>query len=249
MSILIPEWPCPANIRAAVTTRRGGVSTGPWRSLNLAYHVGDSPVAVQQNWQLLSALLRFPSSPQLLEQVHGTEVVVARGDRVIRRADGCYSGESGTVCCVMTADCLPILLCNRQGTEVAALHAGWRGLADGIVASGISHFNTPATELQAWLGPAIGKANFEVGEDVYSAFLRNAPAWGSLSDIEHCFIPTQQPDRWYADLYALARLALNAQGLLRVYGGQFCTYADTDRFYSFRRDGQTGRMASLIWIS
>ena len=231
-----------------MTTRRGGLSSGPWRSLNLAYHVGDCSVAVQQNWQLLSALLHFPSAPQLLEQVHGTEIVVAQDDGVIRRADGCYSNQPGVICSVMTADCLPILLCNRQGTEVAALHAGWRGLADGIVASGVSEFKTPATQLQAWLGPAIGKANFEVGEDVYSAFIANAPAWGRASDIDQCFIRTQS-NRWYADLYALAKLALIAQGVTQVYGGQFCTYAEADRFYSFRRDGQTGRMASLIWIS
>ncbi|WP_461518578.1 peptidoglycan editing factor PgeF [Porticoccus sp.] len=248
MTVLIPEWPCPAHIKAAVSTRRGGVSLDPWRSLNLAYHVGDDPVSVQQNWQLLSALLHFPSPPQLLEQVHGTAVVLARDDGVIRRADGCFSDQPGMVCSIMTADCLPILLCNREGSEVAALHAGWRGLADGIVASGISQFQSPPMQLQAWLGPAIGQDNFEVGEDVYSAFLANAPAWGSISDIDHCFI-RKQPDRWHADLYALARLALKAQGISRIYGGQFCTYAETDRFYSFRRDGQTGRMASLIWIS
>ncbi len=216
--------------------------------MNLAYHVGDSPVAVQQNWQLLAALLRFPSSPQLLEQVHGTEVVVAHSDGVIRRADGSYSDRPGVVCTVMTADCLPILLCNRQGTEVAALHAGWRGLAEGVVASGIRQFRSPPAQLMAWLGPAIGQAGFEVGAEVYKAFLANAPAWGGVAQIENCFVSTK-PGHWCADLYALSRLALAAQGVSHIYGGQFCTYSDADRFYSFRRDAQTGRMASLIWIS
>lgn len=248
MAILVPDWPCPANIRAAVTTRRGGVSIPPWDSLNLAYHVGDSPVAVQQNWQLLAAMLRFPSAPQLLEQIHGIDVIDAMDDGVIRRADGSYSDQSGRVCTVMTADCLPVLLCNPLGTEVAALHAGWRGLADGIIASGIRRFKTPPQQLLAWLGPAISQANFEVGEDVYSAFLANAPSWGSRAELNACFLPSR-PDRWLADLYELARLALRSLGVTRIYGGHFCTFADAGRFYSFRRDEQTGRMASLIWIS
>ncbi|TNE78964.1 MAG: peptidoglycan editing factor PgeF [Gammaproteobacteria bacterium] len=248
MSALIPDWPCPSNVHAAVSRRRGGVSASPWNSLNLAYHVGDSPVAVQQNWQLLSALLRLPSSPQLLQQVHGTDVVIARDDGVIRLGDGCYSDQPGVVCTVMTADCLPILLCNSQGTEVAALHAGWRGLADGIVASGIEYFHSPPQKLLAWLGPAISSAHFEVGEDVLEAFIGNASSWGGVTAIETCFRRTQ-PGHWLCDLYGLARLALGSLGISHVYGGQHCTFAESEHYYSFRRDGQTGRMASLIWIS
>ena len=248
MSVIIPDWPCPVSIRAYATRRRGGVSTPPWNSLNLAYHVGDNPVAVQQNWQMLSALLRFPSTPQLLEQVHGTDVVDASDNGTFQRADGCYSNQPGVICTVMTADCLPILVCNRQGTEVASLHAGWRGLADGIIANGIARFSSPPEQLMAWLGPAISQAFLEVGEDVYEAFMKNEALWGSRLELESCF-RTTRPDHWQCDLYALARLALKALGVRGIYGGQFCTFADADLFYSYRRDGQTGRMASLIWIS
>jgi len=246
--VVTPSWPCATGVRAAVSSRRGGVSVAPWDSLNLAFHVGDSPVAVQQNWQLLSALLRLPSPPQLLKQVHGTDVVVARDDRVIRCGDGCYSDQVGVVCAVMTADCLPILICNRQGSEVAALHAGWRGLADGVVASGIKQFRSPPDQLLAWLGPAISQDHFEVGEDVFSAFMLRAGDWGTAAEIRACFRQAG-PGHWHCDLYALARLALHAMGVEYIYGGDYCTYGDDELFYSYRRDGQTGRMASLIWIS
>lgn len=248
MSVIIPDWPCPSSIRAVATKRRGGVSVSPWNTLNLAYHVGDNPIAVQQNWQMLSALLRFPSTPQLLQQVHGTEVVDASDNGAFLQADGCYSDQPGLVCTVMTADCLPILICSRQGAEVAALHAGWRGLADGVVARGIARFNSSPEQLMAWLGPAISQAHFEVGEDVYKAFQKNESVWGSREEIESCF-RTTKPGHWQCDLYALARLALNSLGVRRIFGGQFCTFSDADLFYSYRRDGQTGRMASLIWIS
>ncbi len=248
MPVILPDWPAPSSIKAAVSTRRGGVSAGPWRSLNLASHVGDNDLSVQQNWQLLGALLGLPGAPQLLEQVHGIDLIQAQNDGVIRRADACYSDRREVVCTVMTADCLPILICDRAGMEVAAVHAGWRGLAGGIVASVVRQFRSRPDQLLVWLGPAISQPHFEVGEDVYRAFLANAPTWGSTQQVDACFIRTGS-DRWHADIYALARLALSAEAVTQVYGGDCCTFADPESFYSYRRDGQTGRMASLIWIS
>ena len=248
MPVILPNWPAPVSIKAAVSTRRGGLSVAAWRSLNLAYHVGDDPLSVRQNWQLLGSALGLPGDPQLLEQVHGVDVVRAHNDGVIRRADACYSDRRDVVCTVMTADCLPILICDRAGTEVAAVHAGWRGLAQGIVAGAVRQFKSCPGQLLAWLGPAISQPHFEVGEDVYQALLANAPGWGSIQQVDACFVRTR-PDRWHADIYALARLALSAEAVTRIYGGDCCTFADAESFYSYRRDGQTGRMASLIWIS
>tara|TARA_R110002124_G_scaffold271813_1_gene440743 strand:- start:1881 stop:2627 length:747 start_codon:yes stop_codon:yes gene_type:complete len=248
MSIILPDWPAPHSVKAAVSTRRGGLSAAAWRSLNLAYHVGDNAQSVEQNWQLLGSLLRLPVAPQLLEQVHGTDVVHAQSDGIIRRADACYSDQQAVVCTVMTADCLPILICDRAGGEVAAVHAGWRGLAGGVVANAISQFKNRPDQLLAWLGPAISQPHFEVGEDVYRAFLANTPGWGPRQQLDACFLRTRT-DRWQADIFSLARLALSASGITAIFGGGHCTFANPDSFYSYRRDGQTGRMASLIWIS
>jgi YfiH family protein len=178
MSVILPDWPAPTSVKAAVSTRRGGLSVAAWRSMNLAYHVGDNALAVEQNWQLLGSVLRLPGEPQLLEQVHGIDVIQAQNDGIIRRADACYSDQRDRVCTVMTADCLPILICNMAGTEVAAVHAGWRGLAQGVVASTARQFKSRPDQLLAWLGPAISQTHFEVGEDVYQAFLVHAPGWG-----------------------------------------------------------------------
>lgn len=248
MSIILPDWPAPHSVKAAVSTRRGGLSAAAWRSLNLAYHVGDNAQSVEQNWQLLGSLLRLPVAPQLLEQVHGTDVVHAQSDGIIRRADACYSDQQAVVCTVMTADCLPILICDRAGGEVAAVHAGWRGLAGGVVANAISQFKNRPDQLLAWLGPAISQPHFEVGEDVYRAFLANTPGWGPRQQVDACFLRTRT-DRWQADIFSLARLALSASGITAIFGGGHCTFANPELFYSYRRDGQTGRMASLIWIS
>ncbi|MAZ69670.1 peptidoglycan editing factor PgeF [Porticoccus sp.] len=248
MSIILPDWPAPHSVKAAVSTRRGGLSAAAWRSLNLAYHVGDNAQSVEQNWQLLGSLLRLPVAPQLLEQVHGTDVVHAQSDGIIRRADACYSDQQAVVCTVMTADCLPILICDRAGGEVAAVHAGWRGLAGGVVANAISQFKNRPDQLLAWLGPAISQPHFEVGEDVYRAFLANTPGWGPRQQLDACFLRTRT-DRWQADIFSLARLALSASGITAIFGGGHCTFANPELFYSYRRDGQTGRMASLIWIS
>jgi len=255
--IIIPDWPAPDNVRAAITTRIGGFSQAPFDSFNLALHVADDPNTIERNRQLLQQSLALPTEPQWLNQIHGVDIVEAQNDGVIRDADGSYSGRAGRICLVQTADCLPILLCNQEGTEVAAIHAGWRGLAAGVVANSVTKFKSP--NLIAYLGPAISQANFEVGADVYSAFLALADRWclgeggkpiGEQA-IKLCFQQSQvsgtDQKKWHADLYGLARLALNGAGVDQVFGGDYCTYADLQRFYSYRREGETGRMASLIW--
>lgn len=257
MDLIVPSWPAPANIAAAITTRNGGCSTSPWNSLNLAFHVGDSPESVKQNWQSVSEQLNLPSTPQLLSQVHGIEIVEVGGRKEIANeiapaADGCYTKSPDYVCAVMTADCLPILLCNTAGTEVAAVHAGWRGLAAGVVSNAVKQFCSPSTDLMAYLGPAISQQNFEVGPEVRQAFLSSSSHEHVQYKINACFTPSDsegEADRWMADIYGLARIALYQVGVSQIYGGDFCSYADTEQFYSYRRDGQTGRMASLIWIS
>ena len=260
MDIIIPNWPVPTNISAAITTRSGGCSASPWDSLNLAFHVGDNPKSVKKNWQSVSEQLNLPSTPQLLNQVHGIDIVEV-GDRkgianeITPVADGCYTKSPDYVCAVMTADCLPILLCNTAGTEIAAVHAGWRGLASGVVSNAVKQFCSPATDLMAYLGPAISQQNFEVGPEVRQAFLSSSFHEHVQHKINTCFIKSDSEhgnskgDHWVADLYGLARIALNQTGLSQIYGGDFCSYADVERFYSYRRDGQTGRMVSLIWIS
>jgi len=266
MEILTPDWPAPVTVQSAISTRIGGFSTKPWGSLNLAFHVGDDSLRVEENWaqltrQLLTKQLEIPPSPQLLNQVHGTDLVEALHEGLVPTADGCFSHKRGRACVVMTADCLPILLCNTAGTEVAAVHAGWRGLAAGIVSHAMSCFSSPPNQLMAYLGPAISQKYFEVGAEVRQAFLTDCFRRNSKSKVTNCFSKVKSnfheggphvdnsADKWMADLYGLARIALNEAGVDQIYGGDFCTYEDTRRFYSYRRDGQTGRMASLIWIS
>ena len=236
---LSPDWPAPARVRAASTTRLGGVSEGPWRGLNLATHVGDNEQHVQANRALLREQLQLPGEPRWLEQVHGNRVcdAAAPGDC---RADAAFASEPGQVCVVMTADCLSVLFCDEQGTAVAAAHAGWRGLAGGVLEASVARFAHPARVL-AWLGPAIGPQAFEVGGEVREAFIAEDPG------AEMAFVQNR-PGHWLADIYELARRRLRAAGVERVFGGGLCTYRDAERFYSFRRDRITGRMASLIWI-
>ena len=252
MEMLIPDWPAPASVKTVVSTRIGGFSAKPWDSLNLAFHVGDDTQKVAENWSQLTGQLDLPSSPQLLNQVHGTELVEAQCDGLVPTADGCFSHTRGRVCTVMTADCLPIFLCNRAGTEVAVFHAGWRGLAAGIIGSTIACFSSIPSQLMAYLGPAISQKHFEVGGEVREAFLSDTFHRYSRSAVENAFLKgngTQNTNKWMANIYELARVALNEAGVDQIYGGDFCTYEDVHRFYSYRRDGQTGRMASLIWIS
>lgn len=241
MELIRPDWPAPARVRAVTTTRAGGESAGPYASLNLGDHVGDEPARVRANRARLREALGLGVEPRWLRQVHGARMVDAARAGADTEADGCVAAARGQVCAVLTADCLPILLCDRAGTRVAALHAGWRGLAAGIVEAGVRAMRTPGEGLLAWLGPAISQAAYEVGEEVRAAFVR-ADAGAAAA-----FVPSPR-GRWQVDLYALARARLRAQGVTAVYGGEYCTATRSDLFYSYRRDGATGRMGSLIWL-
>ncbi len=236
-----PEWAAPARVRALTTLRTGGVSRGPYRSFNLAAHVGDAPADVAANRELLRRLAGLPEEPRWLKQVHGARVVQAHERVAGAEADGSVTGRPGVVCAVLTADCLPVFLCDRAGTRVGVLHAGWRGLAAGVLEAGVAAMGIAPGELLAWLGPAIGPRRFRVGPEVRAAFVQAQP--GS----EAAFRDTGD-GKWLADLYRLARLRLEAAGLDRVGGGGFCTFEAQARFFSYRRDGACGRMASLIWL-
>lgn len=245
LQLIVPDWPAPVTIGALSTTRVGGVSQAPFGRFNLGDHVADDPEHVQTNRALLQAALDPGVRCQWLRQVHGTQV--ARLNRVgaVREADAAATGLPGIACLVMTADCLPVLFCNRQGTRVAAAHAGWRGLADGVLESTLEALAVPASDLLCWLGPAIGPQAFEVGDEVRQQFCRQQ------AEAEAAFVHLDRVrDTWLADLYQLARLRLVAAGVgtAAIYGGDHCTFADPERFFSYRRDGQTGRMASLVWI-
>jgi len=243
-----PNWPAPANIRALSTTRQGGSSAAPFASFNLAHHVGDSPAAVASNRDILSKALPAGSDIQWLSQVHGVQVVEAGSYRGYPEADAVWSKDPSKACAVLTADCLPVLFCAISGDRVAAAHAGWRGLVDGVLEATVAALNTDPQQLMVWLGPAIGPQAFEVGPEVRDRFLAAAPA-GDQALVAACFQPSDaKPGHYFADLYALARVRLGALGITAVCGGGFCTYTDSTRFYSYRRDGQTGRMANLILL-
>lgn len=237
-SWIAAQWPAPANVHAGCTTRLGGVSEGRYASLNLGDHVADTPQAVAANRERLRDYLRLPNEPRWLKQVHGC--AVCTDDAGLPEADACLSREPASVCAVLTADCLPLLMCDRAGSVVAAVHAGWRGLAAGIISKTVSMLGVPAAEVLVWLGPAIGPQAFEVGRDVYTQFVERDAAYAGA------FVPGVA-EKWYLDIYSAARMELRRQGVNAVYGGEFCTYRDAARFYSYRRDGQTGRMVSLIW--
>jgi hypothetical protein len=237
--VLIPDWPAPANVRAWQTLRSGGCSASPWQSFNLGDHVGDDPEHVTSNRRKLTELL--PAEPVWLRQVHGNLAVNAAESAKNTEADAAYARRSDLVCVVMTADCLPVLFCDRAGTVVAAAHAGWRGLLGGVLENTLAAMQVPPGQVMAWLGPAIGPKNFEVGNEVYQAFV----AQDSRSS---GFFVSRPGGKWLADLYGLARLRLATAGVAAVFGGGFCTVSDTGRFFSYRRDGVTGRMASLIWL-
>jgi YfiH family protein len=239
---VLADWDAPPNVHACTTTRIGGVSAAPFQSLNLATHVGDAPEAVAANRKRVAEALRLPSSPCWLEQVHGPAVTVVDGcGETTPVADAGIATEPGRVCVVLTADCLPVLFCDRAGSVCAAAHAGWRGLHRGVLEATVARLNTDPTRLLAWLGPAIGPARFEVGPEVRAAFIeQDAAARGAFR--------RGNADRWLCDIYHLARLRLAAAGVAAVTGGAACTVSDETRFFSYRRDGRTGRMASLVWI-
>lgn len=238
---LLPDWPVPANVRAAMTTRTGGASHGAFASFNLATHVGDDPAAVAANRRSLRETLELPSEPQWLEQVHGANVAVVPGDQA-GPADGAVTFTRAAVCAVLVADCLPVFLASRAGDRAGLAHAGWRGLAGGIVEAVIAKLDCDPKRLVAWLGPSIGPDAFEVGTEVRAAFTTGDPgaaAWFREGRKGH----------FLADLPALARRRLALAGVTDVYGGHHCTHSEPARFYSHRRDGRTGRMAALIWLT
>ncbi len=242
MKLIRADWQAPDHIHALTTTRLDGVSEAPFNGLNLGDHVGDLATAVRENRQMLLNALGLDTPPQWLSQVHGVRVVEARSDGQVREADGCWTASPGLACVVMTADCLPVLITDRQGKRVAAAHAGWRGLASGVLEATLAHFPDP-DELLVWMGPAIGPLAFEVGNEVREQFVR------ALPDCETAFrVSPTDSNKWLADIYQLARVRLNAAGVTEVSGGDYCTFTESDYFYSYRREGQTGRMASLIWI-
>jgi len=237
---IVPDWPAPPNVGALSTTRQGGCGSGPYDSFNLATHVGDSADVVAANRHSLRA--HVPGAPLWLCQVHGTRCVdLATADAGVA-ADAGLARAAGYACAVLTADCLPVLLCDDQGSVVAAAHAGWRGLEAGVIETTVAAMGVPAARIMAWLGPAIGPAAFEVGDEVRTAFLR-ADDGAAQAFVAH------GADKWLCDLYALARLRLARLGVERVSGGGFCTHGERERFFSYRRDGDTGRMASLVWLN
>lgn len=238
-SLLTPDWPAPASVRACVTTRQGGVSLPPFDTFNLGDHVGDDPAAVAQNRLRLSG--EFDIQPAWLKQVHGLAVADADPSRVVE-ADASWTDRPGIACTVMTADCLPVLFCDQAGTQVAAAHAGWRGLAGGVLEATLDRLDVPPAQVLVWLGPAIGPQAFEVGLEVRDAFTAVHP------EAAQAFVDGERPGKLMADIYALARIRLAARGVTAVYGGGLCTVSD-ERFFSYRRTPQGGRFASLVWLA
>lgn len=241
--LILPDWPTPPGVRAVFTLRIGGVSVPPFDTFNVATHVGDEPRAVAENRARLRASLELPAEPAWLEQVHGNRVVDLDGPASLGSlgpADAAVTRAPGRICVIQVADCMPVLFAAADGSAVGAAHAGWRGLAGGVLEATVRAMNTPPAELLAWMGPAIGQPHFEVGDEVRAAFLAaDAGAAAAFAGNER--------GRWQCDLYALARRRLTALGVPSIHGGGWCTYAQARRFFSYRRDGRCGRMAALIW--
>lgn len=234
-----PDWPAPARVKCLMTTRADGVSQAPWTSLNLGDHVGDDPLHVAANRARLRRQL--PAGPGWLRQVHSARVVEL-GREPNPEADASFTRESGQVCAVLTADCLPVLLCDRTGSIVAAAHAGWRGLAGGVLEATVAAMQVPPEGILAWMGAAIGPQAFEVGDEVRAAFVAQHPQAAAA------FVSQPIPGKWLADIYQLARIRLAHAGVQAIHGGGRCTFSEADSFFSYRRDGITGRMAALIWL-
>ncbi|MEQ9940668.1 purine nucleoside phosphorylase YfiH [Pectobacterium aroidearum] len=239
--LIYPDWPLPESVKSCSTTRIGGHSVAPYDSLNLGNHVSDEPVHVTANRQTLVDMAGLPAMPHWLEQVHGTDVIrIGEESSTSVCGDAAYTDKKGQVCAVMTADCLPVLFCAINGDEVAAAHAGWRGLHAGVLEETLACFRAQPTQIMAWLGPAIGPDAFEVGPEVRDAFIQHDSAAASA------FRP--EGNKFFADIYQLARLRLRAAGVTQIFGGNACTVSEPHKFFSYRRDGVTGRMASLIWL-
>ncbi len=241
--LILPDWPAPMRVRAAFTLRQHGVSRPPFDTFNVAAHVGDEPDAVAENRAALRGCLELPAEPAWLEQVHGSRVVDLDRETSLDSlgpADASVSRTAARICAIQVADCMPVLFAAADGSGVGAAHAGWRGLAGGVLEATVRAMHAPPGELLAWLGPAIGPAHFEVGEDVRAAFLAADTGAGEA-------FTANARGRWQCDLQALAKRRLTAMGVARIHGGGWCTYADSARFFSYRRDGRCGRMAALIW--
>ena len=272
---ITPDWPAPPAVRVVTTTRSGGVSRAPYASLNLATGTGDAPAVVARNRAMVMSALELDHEPCWLDQIHGSDVVRAARYATAPRADAGVGDAGSPPCAVLTADCLPVVLCDATGTRVGIAHAGWRGLAGGVIERCVAAMERPAGELLAWLGPAIGAESYEVGPEVRGACLAADPGAGRAfapCTPDRCEGGPPAPgrneggppfpaeprrpsapsapvaDRWFADLYAIARRRLESLGIERVHGGGFCTCRDADRFFSHRRDGVTGRFATLAWI-
>ena len=246
-SFLFPDWPAPANICAATTLRFGGVSKAPFASLNPALHVGDDPEAVLRNRHFIKSVLELPNEPIWLDQIHSDCVIEINNASLLQQADASFTNQLDVVCTVLTADCLPLLICSKDGSQVAAVHAGWKGLAAGIITNTFKALQNSSlssvkkgTDYMVWLGPAIGSKSFEVGTDVRDVFL------DKYSENQFAFIQKSSA-KWLADIYQLARNELATLGVTDIYGGNACTFKEQELYYSYRRDTQTGRMASLIW--
>ena len=243
---LRPDWPVPESVRAVFTLRGGGVSRGPYASLNVGAHVEDDPAAVAENRRRIAATFDLPAEPAWLAQVHGNRVIrLGAIPEPDARADALVTREVGRVCVIQVADCLPVLFAARDGSVVGAAHAGWRGLAAGVLESTVADLGVPPAQLVAWIGPGIGQANFEVGPEVREALVA-AAGTGAAAQVAAAFVPNAR-GRWQCDLVALARLRLAALGLTSIHGEGWCTFADAENFFSYRRDGRSGRMAALIW--
>lgn len=244
ISFLHPHWSDLEGVYAGFSCRQGGLSEGDYASLNLAQHVGDDEAVVANNRQLLRSVLPGRPALQWLDQVHGNEVLELTKAGPVQTADAAISRVPGVACCVMTADCLPVFIASNSQAEVALVHGGWRGLVGGILSQTLKKLNTPAAQLRVWLGPAIGPCHFEVGAEVRQAFLESAEG----ENLAACFSPAEQAGKYMADLYAIARLQLTHLGVQDISGGEHCSYCDRQQFYSYRRDGRTGRNLSLIYL-
>ncbi|MBL4580822.1 MAG: peptidoglycan editing factor PgeF [Gammaproteobacteria bacterium] len=242
------DWVVSSRIVAFSTTRQGGVSELPYASFNLATHVGDDSHRVASNRALLPELLPRAAEWQWLEQVHGNAVVIVNKAGPPPTADAMLTTRPNLVCCVQTADCLPVFVAALDGTEVAVIHAGWKGLASGVIENTISRMSTSLSSLAVWLGPAIGPCHFEVGAQVRDSFLAVGGSSSLDSAMEACFISSTNQGKFMADMYAIARLKLSALGIVNISGGNYCTYCDNEQFFSYRRDGITGRMLNAIYI-
>lgn len=241
-TLIIPDWPAPERVRSCSTTRHGGFSEGAYHSLNLGAHVGDDLATVEKNRRQLCSLAGLPAMPHWLNQVHGTQLVTLPGNaNSVPDADAVTTTQTGQVCAVMTADCLPVIFCSADGLQVAAAHAGWRGLCNGVLENTLAGFRVPASEILAWMGPAIGPQAFEVGPEVRAAFLAQDSA------ATQAFTATAD-GKYLADLWSLARMRLHRAGVKQIFGGGLCTYSGSDDFFSYRRERVTGRLATLVWL-